>query len=830
MLLPLNAVWLGVVLWIPITIGLLNKISPRKRGFFVVVLMYNTFVIILFRRYGIFFVLAVITVLLFSPVFLKGMVPISTDYMLAWYEPWKTAYSVNGVPAIPHKPVVDDAFRHLYPLRVIASQILRQGSIPLWNPYNAAGTPLFAIMHPGYLTPFGIFFLIITPAAAWTLYVMMQPVVLGLATYWYAKKLRLSAYALVFASTVVVLSGFTVVRLEYGEFLYVLAGLPLLLGIVEELTGAYKRRMVLAVPWAVMGIMLSGQPHMIIYTLGIFALYTFVRLPFIDALRVGGFAILGIGLSGVQLLPGLELYMQSTIDRTTSAFIFERFLLPVTHLITVIIPNYFGNQATYNYFGPHDYTETVAYVGFLPVFFAVLANRYIRTPVVTFFSAVVVVSVLMTVDWFGTRFFFSLPIPVLSSDVPSRVFVLTTFAITILAAVGISAWETLPWKKKRSWLFWSGLVLGTILLGTGIVYRLHIACPPELSGCRMVSLRTTLIEVIGFAAFITSGLFGFRMKGNLRAMILSVPLVIVLVLGTYNARKFLPFSPVSRVFPDTPVLSAVMNSAGYNRFFGFDGADFRTNLTAYYRLYSLQYFDPLHVRRYAEIVSFVNTGDRKKDIRRSDINIISDATVSAQLSARRERMLDMTGTTVLIRRKSDRLIPGVPVMWEDGTWQITKRPTALPRAYLITDVRTQPDPDMLLAQLFSGGTDIGKTAFVETPVSGVDIGANTTGSVAIDSYEANVVTMSVTSESDALLVLSDAYYPGWRASVDGGEAIIYRTNFTFRGIAVPKGAHQVRFYYDPDSIKLGIAISVISVFLWGGIGLFLMRKKIRKHH
>lgn len=408
------------------------------------VLMYNTFVIINFRRYGIILVLAVITVLLFSPVLLKGMVPIPADYMLAWYEPWKSANTVNGVPVIPHKPVVDDAFRHLYPLRVIASEMLRQGSMPLWNPYNAAGTPLFAIMHPGYFTPFGIFFLIVTPAIAWTLYVMMQPVVLGFATYWYARKLRLSSYASVFAPAVVVLSGFAVVRLEYGEFLYVLAGLPFLLGIVEELFSNQKSRVILAVPWVVMGIMLSGQPHMIIYVLGLFALYAFVRLPLMSAVRVGGFAALGAGLSSLQLLPGLELYTQSTIDRTTSAFIFERFLLPVTHLITVIIPNYFGNQATYNYFGPHDYTETAAYVGFIPVFFAVVAARYIRTPVVRFFSAVAVVSALMTVDWFGARLFFSLPIPVLSSDVPSRVFVLTTFAIAILAAVGISAWETLP--------------------------------------------------------------------------------------------------------------------------------------------------------------------------------------------------------------------------------------------------------------------------------------------------------------------------------------------------------------------------------------------------
>jgi len=63
------------------------------------------------------------------------------------------------------------------------------------------------------------------------------------------------------------------------------------------------------------------------------------------------------------------------------------------------------------------------------------------------------------------------------------------------------------------------------------------------------------------------------------------------------------------------------------------------------------------------------------------------------------------------------------------------------------------------------------------------------------------------------VVLSDNYYPGWKAYVDGEETQIYRTNYTFRSIFLPKGMHSIIFKYQPESLKIGIAISVGSLIL-----------------
>ncbi len=60
-----------------------------------------------------------------------------------------------------------------------------------------------------------------------------------------------------------------------------------------------------------------------------------------------------------------------------------------------------------------------------------------------------------------------------------------------------------------------------------------------------------------------------------------------------------------------------------------------------------------------------------------------------------------------------------------------------------------------------------------------------------------------------LVVLADAYYPGWIATVDGTPALVLPTNHLFRGVPAPAGTHRVRFEYRPASVILGAAASVV---------------------
>jgi membrane protein YfhO len=71
--------------------------------------------------------------------------------------------------------------------------------------------------------------------------------------------------------------------------------------------------------------------------------------------------------------------------------------------------------------------------------------------------------------------------------------------------------------------------------------------------------------------------------------------------------------------------------------------------------------------------------------------------------------------------------------------------------------------------------------------------------------------VSTSTTEPRLLVVSEMYYPGWRAYVDGVETPILRTNYLFRGVVVPGGRHVVRFAYLPSSVIAGAAVSALAL-------------------
>ncbi len=75
----------------------------------------------------------------------------------------------------------------------------------------------------------------------------------------------------------------------------------------------------------------------------------------------------------------------------------------------------------------------------------------------------------------------------------------------------------------------------------------------------------------------------------------------------------------------------------------------------------------------------------------------------------------------------------------------------------------------------------------------------------------NRLDIQVSSPADGWLVVSDAWYPGWRAWVDGKETRILRADYLFRAVAVPAGKHQVVLAYQPLSFWGGATLSLFSL-------------------
>jgi Bacterial membrane protein YfhO len=97
------------------------------------------------------------------------------------------------------------------------------------------------------------------------------------------------------------------------------------------------------------------------------------------------------------------------------------------------------------------------------------------------------------------------------------------------------------------------------------------------------------------------------------------------------------------------------------------------------------------------------------------------------------------------------------------------------------------------------------------------------GSARVEEYTPNRVRLTASTPRDAVLVLSDTVYPGWRAFVDGREAPVLRGDMLFRVVALPAGQHQVEFRFEPQSVQLGLLVTLASLLLVSGLVIALGR-------
>ena len=85
--------------------------------------------------------------------------------------------------------------------------------------------------------------------------------------------------------------------------------------------------------------------------------------------------------------------------------------------------------------------------------------------------------------------------------------------------------------------------------------------------------------------------------------------------------------------------------------------------------------------------------------------------------------------------------------------------------------------------------------------------------VTITRYEPNRIELTARNAQPGFLVLSETYYRGWEALVDGVETPVHRTNYTFRGISVPAGEHRLEFVFRSTSFRTGALLSLVGALL-----------------
>jgi hypothetical protein len=172
------------------------------------------------------------------------------------------------------------------------------------------------------------------------------------------------------------------------------------------------------------------------------------------------------------------------------------------------------------------------------------------------------------------------------------------------------------------------------------------------------------------------------------------------------------------------------------------------------------------------------------------------------------RILDLYGVRYWIGGQKPADV-GEEVYADAEGWRVWQRPTALPRAWLAHQVRVASSQDEAVRLTVDPATDLRNTAVLDRNIqieSCVDPSV-----VTVTAIDEQHLRLDASPECAGVLVLSDNWYPGWHASLDGRPVDVLRADAAIRAVAVPAGPHRVELIYRPDGLRWTAALSLATL-------------------
>lgn len=729
------------------------------------------------------------------PYFLQNKAPYPASYQNSFFSPWS---DYSELTSSVKNNAISDVITQIYPWKHFTIEELKKGNIPWWNPFSFSGTPHLADFQTAVFSPFNLLFFILPFIDAWSLLILLQPILAGLFMYLFLKELKISKEGSLLGGLAFMFCGFNVVWMPYGTLSMAITFLPLALYAVERISFKFDLFTSLILSLSIAFSFFSGHIQTSLY----FALYVFAYIIF-KFFNSGNrkflvniliFYFIGIAISLIQIFPTWELFNNSL----RSGLFSNEGAIPFSYLITVIAPDFFGNPVTRNdWVG--KYAEWAGFIGIVPLLLAcisVLGKK--EKSKIMFFLFAGITAIILAINSPLQSILTGLKLPILSSSIPSRIIVLFSFSFSVLAAFGLDKLANFQDKK-----FYKKIVyICLILIGLVVIIWLSLIIFKTIPQDKiMTAVRNFALP--SFLLVLVSGLIFLQMNIKrifLNRIIIFLAILITLINSLSFAIKWVPFDPKSSVFPDIPVIKAMQEKAGDGRVYGKFGAYIDT----YYRLPSVEGYDPLYNRRYGEFISSAGTGTLTPAVR--SVAVLDKRSNNAQ------KVLDLLRVSVLFHvigdTNKDWAYPTwkkdkngkylYSVIFSDDKFQLLKNSTALPRAKLFYDYEIIKEDKDIIKRFYSDSFDFrNKLILEENP--GIKQYRNKTfvNKAAVTSYSPNKVLINVNTDRPALLFLSDSYYPGWKAKVNGTKTKIYRSDYAFRAVEIPKGKSSVEFYYDP---------------------------------
>jgi len=746
-----------------------------------------------------------------SPYFLKNKIPFPSTYQVNNFAPWSANNKFWGPVKNGAMP---DIITQIYPWRYLAIDICRQGQVPLWNSYAFSGNPLLANYQSGVLSPLNILFFVFPFVDAWSILVLLQPLFAGLFTYLFVRSLKVSKTGSLISSVSFMFCGFITSWMGYATLGYAILFLPLSLFCVEKYYETKKNIFLLLLSLTLPLSFFSGHFQISLYFLAAILSYIFykftVNKSVRDALRVIIFVFFGLLLIMPQVLPSVELYFNSF-----RSSLFQASGIPISYLPSILAPDFFGNPVTRNTWFGH-YAEWNAYIGVLSFMLAIYSLLRIKKHQILFFFIFGILSLILAIDSQVSILIQNLHVPILSTSIMSRAIVLFSFAFAVLAGFGFDQFlSDIKTANKKFILIWIG-VFGFIfgMLWLAVFQNLFIPLD-KINVARQNLILPTALYLALFILIVFAILLG-RMR--YKKVLYGFLTLGILVLVTFDllrfAIKWQAFDPKNLAFASFSTTKAFSDISGFNRVFGNLGGE----VSMYYKLPSIEGYDALYSKRYGQFIGYIEEGN----LLNSSWSVVN----FPKNSKNTPKAMNLLDIKYIVHKLADDGASWTLPVWtypanqfnlvyEDNYYKFYQNNNVFPHVFLVGKYRVIENDEQILKTLFSEDFDLRNEIVLEND-PGLEMKDGNIGEAKIISYQSNNMEILVNSQSRALLFLSENYNNGWKASVDGEIVSILRADYTFRAIEVKEGKHNVKFWYDPWSFKLGLILAI-----GGGVGILI---------
>ncbi|MDP2649436.1 MAG: YfhO family protein [bacterium] len=741
----------------------------------------------------------IIPLAFFWQVYFKGLLPIPSDTIIGLYHPYRDLYVNNYPNGVPFKnSLITDPVRQIIPWKKLAIESFSNFSLPMWNPYEMAGKPLLANFQSSPFYPFNIMLFVQPFYFSWSFFVMLQLFLLSFFTFLYLKNLKLDLRAVFLGTFAWTFSGFSIAWFEWGNIIHTALWLPLILLSIDKIFGIMKHESRImdkkTISWnlvllfSLVSSFFAGHLQIFFYVFIVSLAYLLFRW-FENDRKLRILILLTINYllftiaTAIQWIPTFQFINLSARSLDQNYLNSEGWFIPYQHLIQFLIPDFFGNPTTLNYWGIWNYGEFIGYIGVAGLIFS-LFSLFKPNKNVIFFALVSIISFIFALPNFISKIPFDLNIPFLSSAQPARLIFPISFSLAVLSALGFNNFlkdKDLPaGRQKRKILIVLAFLLSVFvfaaLFGFGLISFWKIS-PEQL----LVTKRNLVIPFMFFVFIALSICVYLFSKRKLTVIPLLIIAILIIDLFRFS-NKFTPFTKKEYLYPQTKVIEFLKKDKSIYRIAVTDSRIFPPNFATFYKIQSIEGYDPLYLFSYAQLIAASERREANINYPFGFNRIITPHNVSSPI-------INLLNVKYVLSFE-DIDPKKFNKVFDEGKTKVFENKEFIERAFFVENLVEKNGEEKMLSEILSA--DLSKTAIIYPNPTGRN--NFTKGQAEIVRYQENQVLIETDNDGDGFLVLTDSYYPTWKAKIDGQETAIHKVDFMFRGIIIPAGKHNVEFY------------------------------------